>query len=766
MIAPKTNTFRLIWLVSMLALTGATSAAPQIGYAYPAGGRQGTTFRVEIGGQSLSNVDGVRVSGEGVQASVVEYVWAMDNQELRDTERFLRNLVMRRWVSRVKDEAMKKTDEPPLPDHPWLRGLDEMSPNRLNEIRTRLFDPKKQPNAQLAEKVVLEVTVGANATPGDRELRLIGPSGLSNPLCFQVGKLPEACEQEFAGGAAGRVMEPPILLNGQIMPGEVDHIRIRAKKGQKLVFRLHARRLIPYLADAVPGWFQAIMSLRSPDGKEVAWSDDYRFDPDPALLYEVPADGVYELVVRDSIYRGRDDFVYRIAVGELPFVTQVFPLGGQAGSQTKTTVSGWNLTPTSIPLDTSADGPPVRRTTVGLSRGFVSEVRYVVDDWPSVTEVEPNQSVEQAQAIAFPQAVNGRIGQPGDIDRFRFTGRKGQKIVAEVWARRLNSPLDSALRLTDAKGKEIALSDDYKDREIGLLTHQADSMIEAELPHDGEYVLTLSDTQRQGGEAFAYRLRLRPSQPDFALRLVPSALNLSSWQSASCEVHVLRKEGFKGAVDLAIADAPEGFKLSGATIPADKDKIEVRLTAPRGLPRQVVAIRLEGRAKIGDKEVRRPAVPAEDMMQAFLWRFLVPREELLVSVGGAKPVPAIWRPILPGTELVEATPVKIPLGGTATVRVKAPQIIPDSGGIHLSALDFQIANRPRGVTLRDAKTDANGILLTLAADRNIALPGDIANVLVEASGTGPGKMGTSTEGLRSRVALGVLPAIEFEVVNE
>jgi hypothetical protein len=154
------------------------------------------------------------------------------------------------------------------------------------------------------------------------------------------------------------------------------------------------------------------------------------------------------------------------------------------------------------------------------------------------------------------------------------------------------------------------------------------------------------------------------------------------------------------------------------------------------------------------------------MMQAFLWRFLVPREELLVSVGGAKPVPAIWRPILSGAELVDATPVKIALGETATVRVKAPQIIPDSGGIHLSALGFQVANRPRGVTLRDAKVDANGILLTLAADRNIALPGDIANVLVEASGAEPGKMGTSIEGLRSRVALGVLPAIEFEVVNE
>jgi hypothetical protein len=32
---------------------------------------------------------------------------------------------------------------------------------------------------------------------------------------------------------------------------------------------------------------------------------------------------------RDALYRGREDFVYRIAIGELPFVTDIFPLGGR-----------------------------------------------------------------------------------------------------------------------------------------------------------------------------------------------------------------------------------------------------------------------------------------------------------------------------------------------------------------------------------------------------------------------------------------------------
>ena len=42
-----------------------------------------------------------------------------------------------------------------------------------------------------------------------------------------------------------------------------------------------ARELVPYLADAVPGWFQATLVLYDKKGKEVAYADDYRFNPDP-----------------------------------------------------------------------------------------------------------------------------------------------------------------------------------------------------------------------------------------------------------------------------------------------------------------------------------------------------------------------------------------------------------------------------------------------------------------------------------------------------
>ncbi len=742
---------------------------PQIGYVYPAGGQQGTTFRVVAGGQRLGGADGFYVSGEGVRASVVEYVRSLGNQELGDAARFLRELVRRRWSVRVMDALAKQAaDRRPFPDHPWLRDLDQKSPEELARLRTRLFDPKKQPNAQIAEQVEIEVTIDPDAALGDRELRLATPGGLSNPLRFQVGVLPEVREEDFAGtgNPSTPVVDLPILLNGQITPGEVDRFGLRARKGQQLVVRLQARRLIPYLADAVPGWFQATMALYDPDGDEVVYGDDYRFDPDPVLFYEVPADGVYGLEVRDAIYRGRDDFVYRIAAGELPFVTEVFPLGGRAGAPTAASITGWNLPAETLELDTRPGGDAIRRTRIGQEQGLCSEIPYAVDTLPEDTEAEPNDATDDAQAVALPLIVNGRIERPGDVDTFRFDGRANEEVVAEVYARRLNSPLDSALRLVDAAGAVVAANDDHKDPEMGLVTHQADSYLRARLPQDGEYRVSLSDAQHQGGGAHAYRLRIRPAQPDFAVRLTPSTVNLAPGRSAVVTAHAVRKDGFGGDIEVMLRDGPAGFTLSDGRIASDQESAEMRLSAPRGAARQQFPLHLEARAQIGGATVTRPVVAAEDMMQAFLYRHLVPQEELLVAVTGSRSVPAVWRPLVPGIELASPTPVRIPLGGTAQVQLKAPQTLPDRLQSPLPAIRFRLGAPPRGVTLRGATVVPTGVNLTVKADMNIAQVGGSANLIVEAF-TEPGADGAGDPpaALNQRVSLGVLPAIPFQIVR-
>ena len=51
-------------------------------FVYPAGGQQGTTFQIRLGGQNLDDVNGVLVTGKGVSAKVVEYHRRLDSQDM------------------------------------------------------------------------------------------------------------------------------------------------------------------------------------------------------------------------------------------------------------------------------------------------------------------------------------------------------------------------------------------------------------------------------------------------------------------------------------------------------------------------------------------------------------------------------------------------------------------------------------------------------------------------------------------------------------
>jgi hypothetical protein len=412
----------------------------------------------------------------------------------------------------------------------------------------------------------------------------------------------------------------------------VDRFSFTAKRGQRLTFAVSARALIPYLADAVPGWFQATLAVFDPKGRELVYVDDYRFAPDPVLACEIPVDGVYVVEIKDALFRGREDFVYRIAAGELPFITSVFPLGAAAGSHTKVALDGWNLPQRELEIDTNECRAGVIAWSVVREGQFSNPVKFAVGDGVECLDTEPNDSLAQAQPVYLPAMVNGRIDRPGDEDVFRFEGRAGDTIVAEVTARRLGSPLDSVLTLLDSTGRSLATNDDADDRSEGLLTHHADSRLVLKLPSDGSYLLRIADAQHQGEPDCGYRLRIGPPQPDFALRVVPSTINVRAGATVPVTIHALRRDGFNGEIRIVAQDAPSGLVLSGARIPAGAEVARMTLTAPPTARSDAPTLRLVGVASIAGAQVTHPAVPADDMMQAFAYHHLVPAQELRLKI--------------------------------------------------------------------------------------------------------------------------------------
>ena len=420
----------------------------------------------------------------------------------------------------------------------------------------------------------------------------------------------------------------PCTMNGQIAPGEVNRYRFQASKGQHLVIAAKARDLVPYVPDGVPGWFQAVMRLCDANGKELAYDDDFRSDPDPVIYFEVPEDGEYVLTIHEALFRGRESFVYRITVGELPFVTGIFPLGGRVGEPVKIEISGWNLEKAAL-SPPPKDAKPGSHLIAATNGKFVSNyVPFALDTLPECMEKEPNDDPSKAQKLDLPVIVNGRIDRPGDWDVFEVQGKAGETIVAEVCARRLGSPLDSFIKITGADGKIIALNDDHYDAASGMNTDHADSYLMVKLPADGKYFIHLGDTRRQGGKEYAYRLRVSRPQPDFVLRLTPSRICIPSKGSAAVTVYAIRRDGFDGPIKLSFKDLPQGLQSPGATLAAKQEVVGLAVNTSLTAMENPVNLTVVGSAKIGDREVVHEALPAEDKMQAFLWRHLLPADTL------------------------------------------------------------------------------------------------------------------------------------------
>jgi hypothetical protein len=352
--------------------------------------------------------------------------------------------------------------------------------------------------------------------------------------------------------------------------------------------------------------------------------------------------------------------------------------------------------------------------------------------------------------LTLPLTIDGRIGNAGDVDVFRFVAAAPGPIVAEVLARRLNSPLDSIVEIFDQAGRRIAMNDDYEDKGAGLLTHHADSRVEVSLPSAGTYFVRITDAQRKGGTEYGYRLRLGAPEPDFALRIVPSTINVRAGSTVTLTAYALRRDGFSGEIGLALKDAPQGYILSGGRIPANQDSVRLTLTAPASMTEAPQNLTLFGLAVHEGKRIAHLAVPTEDMMQAFAYRHLVPAQELKVQLTGRGT----------GMRLLTRVPVALPAGGTARIRI-ATTAARSAGKIKLELVD-----PPPGIAVVRCDSRTDYIEVVVSCDAAKVKPGTQGNLLFNAIGerSGTKKAGKGAAKAQGS-AIGTVPAIPFDVVG-
>jgi hypothetical protein len=375
--------------------------------------------------------------------------------------------------------------------------------------------------------------------------------------------------------------------------------------------------------------------------------------------------------VHVAIYRGPRAYVvagnnaYVLRVSRLPVLHHLSRLGAAPGSTARLTVNGQGLEgasevllttarraeyfrmtyPTTVPVtpetmpsrvlrgeilkrqaDTleaefrvPADAPPgLWRLSVvgsaGIAEGGLFEVAAAMD-LPEPREIDAHGAGEIA--------VNGILSAKRETDSYRLLVQAGRPLHIWTLSAQLGQPeLDAVVELHSADGKLVAESDDAVTGIASL--GNADSSMFYTPAADGILVLTIRDRQNRGGEAYAYRLRIKPESPRFQLWTLPDNLTVTRGGDTELKVQIAREPGFEneevsvwveGLPGVAVPPRTQ-FRANQAWEPgADllqqiTPEITIPLSVPGNVPAGHYTIRVLGVAKRDQNEASPRVVEA------------------------------------------------------------------------------------------------------------------------------------------------------------
>lgn len=417
------------------------------------------------------------------------------------------------------------------------------------------------------EKMTVLFHAEKNALPGVRDVRLAGPYGASTVGQLLVVEDPVVAEgtDNDSPEKAQRITLPAAVCGAIESAEDRDCYKFHVEAGHSLVFRVRGMLLENRIHD-LQDHLDPIITLRDPNRSTIA-VDDNDVSGDPLLCQRFDRAGDYTLEVRDVRFKGNRDWVYCVEINERPFVRTIYPLAVAAGKHVSLEPIGLQL-PATARIDwvvpaTWAVG--IHDAPLPLEHRLTNPVSVVVTDLPLVEEsAVRHDTVKSAQPVAVPAGINGRIRKDGDVDVYSFRAKKGEAFTFEAVSRREGSPLDSDLRILDAKGRTLGEGDDQSD--FGRTS--ADGLIENwRAPADGTYAIEIADLLQRGGPAFVYLLKITRPEPEFHLFLDTDKTELAPGTSGVIFVNSVRKNGFDGEIALAVQGLPAGVSAFCDRIP-------------------------------------------------------------------------------------------------------------------------------------------------------------------------------------------------------
>ncbi len=349
--------------------------------------------------------------------------------------------------------------------------------------------------------VKVTVTISPDCRLGEHSFRLRTATGVSDLRTFWIGAFP--CVDEIEPNSEFDKPQPIALnttVHGSIGGEDVDYFVVECKKGQRLSVEVEAQRL-------GTGFWDPYVAILDAKRFELVYNDDSPLiGQDGRCSVIVPNDGKYIVQIRESSFGGGAQ--YRLHIGTFALPTGVIPAGGKPGEELEVTFVGDPSGPikqkVKLPAAPDENFRLHCQTPDGISpTGFKFRIANLTNVVETPSAAAPAGAPSGGPA---PVAFNGTISKPDETKYFKFAAKKGQVFDIHCYARRLGSPLDPVMHVSDtapnnALGTYRAGADDA----IG-----PDSYFRFAVPEDKEYFIWVHDHLRKGGPDYFFRVEVTP----------------------------------------------------------------------------------------------------------------------------------------------------------------------------------------------------------------------------------------------------------------
>ncbi len=629
---------------------------------------------------------------------------------------------------------------------PQINGISPLGVKRTEAVAVTLSGANLAPHPRLLAPFEFKTTpIEKGVEPGSWKFRLsVDPStavgtypvrvltddGLSNPFLFSVGQLTQVAEvEDNSAFEVAQAVSVPCVLEGQAAGNDVDYFKFTGKKGQKIVVDAQCAR--------IGSGIDPTIRLTTIGRKYVASADDSPgLLTDARMIVSLPEDGEYVVELSDSRYQGAGRAVYRLVIGEVPVIDELYPIGGRVGETLGFELRGGTLDGVKIAatrLLPATGLTQIQPRIQGVALGLTGPASALdVESVPPLllsdaTELRESVNASPVRGVA-PTIFNGRIDPAGDEDRFTLVVTPGQKLKIEVDAAESGSSLDGILQILDAKGGVLATADDTTVPVAGKNGNAKPPGIVSPDPSLDNFTipagvtkitLALRDLESRGGVGFPYRIIVKQADPGFELYLNDAQAALPKGGVTAVGVTVVRNR-YAGPITLKVLDAPAGLIVRPGTIADGQLLGAFTVATTTDADISPVALKVVGEAQTPNGPVVVEAVKTI----VFAQQATLPTNSKRFLGLTAATIPA-----QPLTLETQPAPIEVAHGYGVSVAVKAIRQKDAAGALAISPLPL-----PPGLTVPAANLGENADEVGVTVNTAVEHPLGIVSVALIAKG--------------------------------